>query len=189
MAARFSALQSFTKTRPFGRLLFLFFHFPETTVSVRLNNFPAIPFSMGRLVLKKAESLSEFIDAVRVRASVFIVEQGFAPGWEPDEEDKTAVSYIAVDGKTVVSTLRVNPLPGREFKIERMATLKNFRRKGIGEKLLTYAITETLAKKPKRIWCRSKVDAAGFYERNGFKQVSVPYEMYGQTHIDLEYQV
>ena len=48
---------------------------------------------------KEIETVNEFIDAIRIRYEVFVNEQKFAPGWEPDEDDKEARHFIAlVDG-------------------------------------------------------------------------------------------
>jgi len=39
---------------------------------------------------KEVETVNEFIDAIKLRIEVFVREQGFEPGWEPDEDDKKA---------------------------------------------------------------------------------------------------
>ena len=77
-----------------------------------------------KVVYKEVKSIEEFIDAIRIRIDVFIVEQKCPPGWEPDAKDKTAAHFIAFIDKEVVSTARVLRSSAREFKIERMATKK-----------------------------------------------------------------
>ena len=78
---------------------------------------------------KKVDSLAEFIDAIRLRVDVFIKEQGFAPGWEPDEDEKSATHFIALADGKVVATARYREIAPGEFKIERMATQKDLRGK------------------------------------------------------------
>ena len=55
---------------------------------------------------KEVEIISEFIDAIRLRVDVFIIEQGFKPGWEPDEDDKISRHFIAMADDKVVATAK-----------------------------------------------------------------------------------
>ncbi len=137
---------------------------------------------------KKVETNNEFIDAVRIRADVFIREQGFQPGWEPDEDDKISKHYIAIlDGK-IVSTARTRETAKNEIKIERMATKKEYRKRGVGKGFIKFIISEIKKQKPKRIWLRSQVQSQPFYEKCGFKDVSKPFDMWGVPHIDMDYK-
>ena len=67
---------------------------------------------------KKAETVADFIDAIRLRVNVFIKEQKSPTGWEPDELDKVSEHYIAVADTIVVGTLRVREDPKGARKIE-----------------------------------------------------------------------
>lgn len=137
---------------------------------------------------KEVQSVSEFVDAIRIRVGVFIIEQKCQPGWEPDEEDKKAKHFIAIVDKTIVSTARARETSPHEIKIERMATKKKYRRKGIGKGLIEYIIQEIKKLKPKRIWMESQVQAQGFYEQCGFKVTSKPYDFYntGIKHVAMD---
>ncbi len=136
---------------------------------------------------KKVETINEFIDAIRLRVDVFIKEQGFEPGWEPDEADKEARSFIAIVGKKVVATARMRKI-GREIKIERMAVAKDQRGKGVGKGLVKFLVKEATKEKPKRIWMQSQLHAKSFYGKCGFVAVSKPYNYYGVKHIDMDYK-
>lgn len=140
-----------------------------------------------KITYKKIESISEFIDAIRIRVDVFIIEQKCQPGWEPDEEDKTAGHFIAIADGKVVSTLRIREVEGG-IKIERMATKKEYRGKGISKGLITFVLKEIKKLKPKKIWMEAQVQAREFYEKCGFKPVSEPYDLYGIPHLKMEYQ-
>ena len=138
---------------------------------------------------KEVESIPEFVDATRLRVDVFIKEQGFPPGWEPDEGDKIARHYLAIlDGK-IIATARVNETAKREFGIQRMAVEKDQRGQEVGRGLVTFIIAETKKLNPARIWARSQVQAQKFYEKCGFSTVSQPFEMYGSSHIDLDFKL
>ena len=136
---------------------------------------------------KEIESISEFIDAIRIRVDVFIIEQKCQPGWEPDEEDKTARHVIAITDGKVVSTLRIREVE-EGIKIERMATKKEYRGMNISKGLIEYVLKEVKRSKPKRIWMEAQVQAKDFYEKCGFKAVSQPYDLYGISHLRMEYQ-
>ncbi|MBI2971040.1 MAG: hypothetical protein HYY37_01325 [Candidatus Aenigmarchaeota archaeon] len=72
------------------------------------------------IVCKEVETISECIDAIRIRVDVFIKEQGFQVGWEPDEDDKESQHYVALVDNEVVATARIRIIDDTT-KIERMA--------------------------------------------------------------------
>lgn len=131
---------------------------------------------------KKVESIREFIDAIRLRVDVFIKEQGFPVGWEPDEDDKTSTHFIALSDGVVVATARLRETGKGECKVERMAVRKDHRGKGVGRGLLSFMLRGLAG----RIWLRSQVQSQKFYEKCGFGAVSKPYDLYGCPHIDME---
>src|SRR5437867_3129241 len=117
---------------------------------------------------KEVETVSEFIDAVRIRVDVFIIEQGCPPGYEPDELDKEANHYIALVDNNVVGTARVRKEPEGAIKIERMVVKKEYRGRGVGEELTNYLIKTTNKIKHTKIWMQAQSQAKGFYEKLGF---------------------
>ena len=135
---------------------------------------------------KEIEEIKEFIDAIRIRVDVFIKEQKCKPGWEPDEDDKKSKHFIAIVDDKIVATARIRETGSKEYKIERMATKKEYRKKGIGKGLVDYIINNLNEFNPKRIWMQSQVRAQKFYEKYGFKNVSKPYDLYGIKHIDMK---
>ncbi len=140
---------------------------------------------------KKITSIVEFIDAIRIRVDVFIIEQKCKSGWEPDEEDKVADHYIATVNNEIIATARVREVNKKEYKIERMAVKKAFRNKGIGKGLVNYIVNEIKKNNPKKIWMQAQVQAQQFYEKCGFIAVSIQYDLYdlGIPHIDMVYIV
>lgn len=110
------------------------------------------------VIYKEVGSIKEFIDAIRIRVDVFIIEQKCQPGWEPDEEDRSARHFIAVADSKVVSTLRIREVENGIKKL-----------------------------KPKKIWMEAQIQAKEFYEKCSFKAVSEPYDLYGIPHLKMEY--
>tara|TARA_Y100000310_G_scaffold109961_1_gene108435 strand:+ start:250 stop:684 length:435 start_codon:yes stop_codon:yes gene_type:complete len=138
---------------------------------------------------KQVETINEFIDYIRLRVDVFIKEQKFEPGWEPDEDDKISKHFIALTNNKVISTARFKEEKKGEFHIGRMTTKKEYRRKGIAKKLVGFMVNEIMKLKPKRIWLNSQVQAQKFYGKCGFKAVSEPFDMHGIPHVEMEYKV
>lgn len=143
---------------------------------------------MTLVTYKEVKSISEFIDAIRIRVDVFIIEQKFQPGWEPDEEDKQSRHFIAVVNGEIVSTLRIRETSPHEIKIERMATKKEYRGIDISKGLIKHTLKEAKKLKPTKIWMESQVQAQKFYEKCGFKVISEPFDLWGVSHIKMEYQ-
>ncbi len=140
------------------------------------------------ITYKEIETIPEFIDAIRIRVDVFIKEQGFAPGWEPDADDKTARQFIAVLGNEIIATARVRELSPRAFKIERMAVKKENRNAGIGKELMLHMLSELMKQKPASIWLNSQLHASAFYEKLGFQAVGAPFDQYGVMHVRMEHK-
>ena len=139
--------------------------------------------------IKEVETISEFVDAIRIRVDVFITEQGFKPGWEPDEHDKTARNFIAIVDDKIVGTARFRESEPRTIKVERMATKKEFRGRGIGKKILDFMMEEIKKLNPKKVYANCQVQAKEFYEKCGFKPASEPYDQWGVMHLDMEYDL
>ena len=141
-----------------------------------------------KISYKEIETINEFIDAIRIRADVFVIEQGLKPGWKPDEEDKNSMHFIAIIDDKTVATARMREIKNKEFKIERMSTIKEFRNKGIAKGLANFMVQYANKLNAKKIWMQSQVRVQKFYEKCGFKAMSQPYNLYGIEHIDMEYE-
>src|SRR6266498_2487485 len=101
-----------------------------------------------KVTYKKVETINEFIDAIRIRVDVFILEQKCPPGWDPEELDKVADHYIAVADEKIVAYARMREEPKKAIKIENMVVEKAYRKKGIGEGLTKYVVMQAKKKKP-----------------------------------------
>lgn len=142
-----------------------------------------------KLKYKQAKTIREFVDMIRLRVDVFIREQGFAPGWEPDEDDKESRHYVAFAGGEVVGTARVRENKNGMYKIERMAIKKEFRKKGVGGGLLRYIIKKIKKLRPKKIWLQSQAHAQNFYKKCGFSVVGKEFNHHGLPHVSMVYKI
>lgn len=142
-----------------------------------------------RITYKEIETVKEFVDAIRIRVNVFIIEQKCPPGWEPDEIDKSAWHFVAIVNNKIVATARLNKDSKNSAKIERMAVKKELRGKGIGLGLTKYIIHQAVKKDFKKIWIQAQQHTQKMYEAAGFKIISKPYNPWnlGIPHVDMEY--
>jgi predicted GNAT family N-acyltransferase len=140
---------------------------------------------------RRIESVNDFIDAIRIRVAVFIQEQKCPPGWEPDEDDKSAEGFVAIRSGRIVGTARLIERELGALKIERMAVLAAHRRQGVGS-----ALTEALVRRAhergfSRLWMEAQSHAADLYHRCGFHRRSPeeydPYDI-GIPHVIMEYR-
>lgn len=113
-------------------------------------------------------SLDEMYDILRIRATVFVLEQGVVY-IDPDGNDKNAVQiYASVDG-VMVGCLRIYQLEEGTYRIGRVAVLKEFRGLGIGNAMMKEAIQYLRERtNATKVCLDAQLHAIGFYEKLGF---------------------
>ena len=80
----------------------------------------------------------ELKEAFAVRRQVFVREQDISEDLVFDGHDKEALHMVVKDGERVIGTARVQFLTDNQAKLERMAILERYRRKGIGKEMLLF---------------------------------------------------
>ncbi len=104
-------------------------------------------------------------DLRAVRETVFVKEQNVPIEEEWDALDPQCVHVIARSGDgTPIGTGRLTP----ERRIGRMAVLREWRNKGVGDALLLALIVQAQERGWREIALNSQVDAQRFYARHGF---------------------
>lgn len=108
---------------------------------------------------------SGLADLRAVRETVFVHEQNVPIEEEWDALDPQCVHVIARDGKgTPIGTGRLTP----QRKIGRMAVLREWRNKGVGDALLLALIAQAQQLGWRELALNSQVDVQRFYARHGF---------------------
>ena len=133
-------------------------------------------------------SASELYEILRLRESVFIVEQD-CPYPEADGKDPGAVHlyYADADGR-VKAYLRLFHREGEAGTVQvgRVVTSPDVRGTGLGRKILHdgvgYAIREMRAE---RLYLEAQVYAVGFYEKEGFTVSSGEFLEDGIPHVQM----
>ncbi|MBR1619953.1 GNAT family N-acetyltransferase [bacterium] len=110
-------------------------------------------------------------DTIKIRTSVFIDEQGFKD--EFDEIDKTCSHIVLYDNEKPIATCRYFR-EGENYHIGRVAIIKEYRGKHLGNKIMQIAETE-IRGKCKESKCVIEVSAqvrvSEFYEKLEYNAV------------------
>jgi ribosomal protein S18 acetylase RimI-like enzyme len=67
--------------------------------------------------------------------------------------------------------------PGKGYQLRGMATLEDYRGKGIGNQLVNFAIVYLRGQKANYIWCNARKTALKFYINLGFEVISDEFEV------------
>lgn len=141
---------------------------------------------MGKLNYKLVESGKELAEAFKVRKEVFVEEQGISEDIELDNHDSEALHIVVKDGKRVIGTARVLfPAPS-VAKIERMAILRPFRRKGIGSRIISFLNTELKNRQIRKVVLHAQYSSVAFYKSCGFVESGMPFNEAGIRHLRME---
>jgi len=119
--------------------------------------------------------------AFAIRMHVFVREQGVPEELEMDRDDKRAIHFLAFNGSKPAGTARLVMRQG-SAKIGRMAVLTQYRRKGIGTKLLRRAIIAARRGGAQKIYLHAQVPVIGFYATMGFRCVGSVFKEAGIPH-------
>ncbi|HCX64617.1 MAG TPA: GNAT family N-acetyltransferase [Eubacteriaceae bacterium] len=131
--------------------------------------------------------MEELEKAFDIRKTVFVAEQQVPLEYEFDEFDRLdgrCRHVIAYDKKKAVGTGRVRKT-GKEAKIERICILPSYRRRGIGQRIVTQL--ETLIKQDEVQACQLHAQkyAEEFYRNLGYETVSEPFMEDGIEHVKM----
>jgi len=144
---------------------------------------------MDELSYKLVSNDGELQGAFQVRRRVFVEEQGVPEDEEYDDCDSEALHIVAKEGDRVIGTARVQFLTDNHAKIERMAVLIPFRRKGIGTKIMTLLDEELKNRQVEQVVLHAQCAVAGFYESCGFKKYGAPFLEVGIEHIKMQKRI
>jgi GNAT superfamily N-acetyltransferase len=68
---------------------------------------------------------------------------------------------------------------GKAYQLRGMATLENYRGKGIGNQLVNFAIVYLRGQKANYVWCNARKKAIRFYQNLGFEIISNEFDVPG----------
>lgn len=126
------------------------------------------------------------VKANRIRQEVFVEEQKVDPKLEYDEFEDVAIHYLLTIDGNEVATARWRETD-KGIKLERFATLRSHRNKGLGAELLQ-DVMEDVIPLGKKIYLHSQLKAIPFYERHGFVKIGGMFSEAEIDHFTMIYQ-
>jgi predicted GNAT family N-acyltransferase len=127
----------------------------------------------------------ELQEAFEVRRQVFVREQGISEELVFDEHDREALHMVVKDGERVIGSARVQFLADNQAKLERMAIVKLYRRKGIGKEMLLFLDVVWRDKQVRQVIIHAQFEVAPFYKSCGFDEFGLPFREAGIKHIKM----
>ena len=137
-----------------------------------------------RIILIKPWSKA-IAEALPIRTTVFVQEQGVPEELELDEFDADAHHALAYIGPLCVGTARLIELAAEKGQIGRMAVLDGYRGSGIGSELLKYLLLLGRSQGIKEFELHAQVTAIPFYEKLGFTPLGEIYDEAGIPHRNM----
>jgi predicted GNAT family N-acyltransferase len=144
---------------------------------------------MGKFSYKLVTGDVELQEAFEVRRQVFVREQGISEDLVFDGYDREALHMVVKDGEKVIGSIRVQFLADNQAKLERMAILKRYRRKGIGREMFLFLNAVWKEKQVQQVIIHAQFEAVPFYKLCGFDKVGLPFQEAGIKHIEMRKQL
>ena len=140
---------------------------------------------MAEIVVKFVETESELEGAVNVRMRVFVVEQQIPVEEEMDDADAAATHAIALDQGRVVGTGRIIYSDSGDAQIGRMAVDQEFRRRGVGGKILALLEEEARARGSVACTLHAQEYVKTFYAGSGYLEHGEVFLEVDIPHIEM----
>lgn len=122
-----------------------------------------------------------------IREAVFVQEQGFIN--EFDEIDAAALHMVIYDGETAVATGRVYRDAGGVYHIGRVAVVKEYRGKHLGNRVLLALEQKAAEMGAQSVVLSAQCAVRDFYEKNGYAAAGEVYLDEHCPHIHMEKQI
>ena len=103
-------------------------------------------------------------DLTQIRRHIFIEEQNVPEELEWDEFDSSSTHFLATCGDKVIAVARLKA----DGQIGRMAVLAEYRKQGVGSKLLQFILAFANTKHLDTVYLHAQTKAISFYEKQGF---------------------
>ncbi len=140
---------------------------------------------MDEITVKFVETEAELEGAVNVRMRVFVVEQQIPPEEEMDDADATATHAIALNGRQIIGTGRLLYLDDGGAQIGRMAVDRQFRRQGVGGRILAFLEEEARAQGVSGCLLHAQEYVKAFYAGCGYVEHGELFQEADIPHIEM----
>ena len=144
---------------------------------------------MPIILVNNIKVQSDKKEAFKIRNLVFCVEQKVSKKIEFDGLDQFCNHYLAKINELPIGTARVREKKKGIFKIERMAVLKRYRKKGVGKAIMKKILKNYLnSSKINKLILNSQIEAIDFYKKFGFVEVGKEFVEANIKHQKMIYE-
>jgi predicted GNAT family N-acyltransferase len=136
----------------------------------------------------KATNNNELERCLNIRNEVFTIEKGISKEIEVDENDNLNSGYehfVATCNENDMGAFRCIKISNDTVKIQRFCVLKQYRKQGIGKRIIEDVEDYYKAKEITKLELDAKFSVCGFYEKCGFEKVSDIFIEAGVEHIKM----
>lgn len=100
----------------------------------------------------------------KIRHHIFIEEQNVPEELEWDEHDNSSTHFFVTSDDRVIAVARLKT----DGQIGRMGVLAEYRRQGIGSKLLNFVLQFAASRNLDKVYLHAQTQAIAFYQEHGF---------------------
>ena len=144
---------------------------------------------MSIILINNIKYQSDKTKAFEIRNLVFCEEQKVSKEIEFDGLDQFCNHYLAKINELPIGTARVREQKKGTFKIERMAVLKGYRKKGVGKAIIKKILKHYLnLNNINKLILNSQIEAKDFYKKFGFVEVGKEFVEANIRHQKMIYE-
>ena len=144
---------------------------------------------MPIILVNNIKDQSDKTKAFEIRNLVFCEEQKVSKEIEFDGLDQFCNHYLAKINELPIGTARVREQKKGTFKIERMAVLKGYRKKGVGKAIIKKILKHYLnLNSINKLILNSQIEAKDFYKKFGFVEIGKEFVEANIRHQKMIYE-
>lgn len=132
-----------------------------------------------------AKESNQISNCFAIRKTVFVEEQGVPVDEELDDFDDISIHALALIDNKPVATGRLILSKKKLAKVGRMAVLDNFRRTGIGSRVLLFLEKKAIEKNIDEISLHAQEYVMDFYKNHGYIERGNLFLEAGIKHIEM----
>ncbi|MEK7520115.1 MAG: GNAT family N-acetyltransferase [Patescibacteria group bacterium] len=139
------------------------------------------------ITVKNVETVEERHQAYNIREVVFEDEMNIrvVDDFDGKDEEENTHHVLAFFEDRAVGTARWRPLQDGTVKVERVAVLPEFRKRGIGEAIMRFAEDTLRMVKFRMVTVNAQDYIKEFYEKLGYEQVGPFFKEAGILHVRM----
>ncbi|SEV87005.1 GNAT family N-acetyltransferase [Halobacterium jilantaiense] len=134
--------------------------------------------------VERADTESEYEDALGVRYDVFVDEQGVPEDLEVDEYEETATHFVGYDDGEPVAAARLREYEPGVGKVERVAVRASRRGEGFGAAVMD-AVEDAATGAFDELYLHAQLHVEEFYADRGYERDGEAFTEAGIEHVAM----